>query len=334
MPEYKPSERIKSLDRTAKLNKPIVGISTCLLGMNVRYDKGHKLDNYLRDVLGKFVEYHSTCPEVECGMGTPRESMRLEDRPEGVRLITHRTKRDLTDQMSNWSLKKVESLREKRLCGFIFKSKSPSCGFFKMKIYNPAGGSPRSGGQGLFAEAFGKTFPFLPVEEEGRLNDPGLRDNFITRVFAMHNWYDLLDRGRSLRELIAFHSRYKYLMMAHSPQELKALGSLVAEGKKYAIDELYEMYFRAFITALSNKTTVRKNVNTLQHVIGYFKKQLSSDEKAEWKEILDAYHSGLVPLIVPITLANHYTRKYEPDYLKDQVYLHPHPLELMLRNHV
>jgi uncharacterized protein YbgA (DUF1722 family)/uncharacterized protein YbbK (DUF523 family) len=313
-------------------DKPLIGISTCLLGFKVRYDGQHKLDHYLRDQLGQFVDFHPVCPEVECGLPIPREAIRLVDENGDIRLKTQKSGIDLTDQMNRWIGPKLEELAALPLCGYIFKSKSPSSGLYRIKVYK--NGIPSPSGTGQFARAFTKRFPLLPVEEEGRLQDPRLRDNFITRLFAVHRWHALLQGDRSIKSLIDFHAAHKYTLMAHCPQTQKSLGKLLADSKALPPDELYSRYFRDFITALGKIATIRKNTNVLLHIMGYFKKNLSPDEKSELVDLINHYHQEQVPLIVPVTLINHYVRKYTPPYLAQQIFLNPHPRELMLRNRV
>lgn len=314
-------------------NPPLIGISSCLLGNNVRYDGQHKLDRYLRDQLGKFVQFVPVCPEVECGLSIPREAMRLVDIEGEHRLMTQKSGIDHTDRMQKWAREKLDELELLGLCGFIFKSRSPSSGMRGVKVYKPGGGAGQTG-VGLFARAFMERFPLLPVEDEGRLHDAGLKENFIERIFVFKRWQDLVRQGLTLSRLIDFHSDHKLILMAHSPTALKELGALVASGKNKNLEDLARQYLKTMMGDLKLIATVRKNTNVLEHVMGYFKKQLSNDEKAELKTLINHYHKGLIPLIVPVTLLNHYVRKYREPYLARQFYLNPHPLELMLRNHV
>lgn len=309
-----------------------LGISACLLGEKVRYDGGHKHDCYLTDTLGRYVEYVPVCPEVEAGFGVPREAMHLEGDPNAPRLVTRRTKRDLTEPMLSWAKKRVLELEAQDLCGFIFKSRSPSSGMERIPVYNEKG-MPVKKGVGLFARIFMDHFPLLPVEDEGRLHDPKLRENFIECVFVFKRWRGSLSRGKSRRGLINFHTKHKLLILSHSPKHYQMMGRLVGQAKAFALDELYQTYQRLLLEALRLKTTIKKNTNVLQHMMGYFKKELSSDEKQELLEIIGLYREASVPLIVPITLMNHYIRKYDQPYLKEQYYLQPHPIELQLRNH-
>ncbi|NIS60618.1 MAG: DUF1722 domain-containing protein [Proteobacteria bacterium] len=310
-----------------------LGISSCLLGERVRWNGTHKLDRFLTDTLGKFVQYVPVCPEVECGLDVPREPLRQVGDPDSPRLITSRTKIDYTDQMIQWARKRVMELEKEDLCGFIFKSRSPSSGMERVKVYNEKG-IPVKKGVGMFARAFMAHFPLIPVEEDGRLHDPNLRENFIERIFAFKRWRDTRAERESRGNLVSFHTDHKMLILSHSPQHHRMMGKLVAQAKEISLKDLYQRYQKLLMEALRLKSTPKKNVNVLIHILGYFKKQLSADEKQEMLEIVDLYRRGNVPLIVPITLVNHYVRKYDQPYLKEQYYLHPHPAELQLRNHV
>ncbi len=310
-----------------------LGISSCLLGEKVRYDGGHRLDHYLRDVLGKFVTWVPVCPESECGLGIPREAMRLVGDPASQRLVTIHTGKDLTQRMARWIDKRLEELAKEDLSGFIFKKGSPSSGFSGVKIYTEQG-FPRYRGMGLFARAFVERFSLLPAEDEARLNDAGLRENFITRVFAYRRWQDFEAQDGSRQGLVDFHTRHKLLLMSHSPGQLTALGRLVASLDRKNAGKVMAEYLVIFMGALKLEATVKKNTNVLTHMLGYFKKELSADEKSEVVEVIGRYHAGQVPLVVPLTLLNHYVRKYKEPYLSQQYYLNPHPAELMLRNHV
>ncbi len=310
-----------------------MGISTCLMGEKVRHDGGHKLDRYLMDTLGRYFDYVPVCPEFECGLGVPRESMRLVGDAESPRLVTTKSNVDMTERMTEWSRKRVRELEAENLCGFIFKSKSPSSGMMRVKVYSESG-MPSKTGVGIFAREFMSHFPLLPVEEEGRLHDPGLRENFIERVFALKRWRDNLAGGRKRGALVKFHSENKLLIMAHSQKHLREMGGLVAGAKDLPVAELFESYQFLLMEALELRASTAKNTNVLHHIMGYFKRDITSDEKQELLEVIGSYRKGIVPLIVPITLLGHYVRKYKPPYLLNQHYLQPHPVELALRNHV
>ncbi|HEJ83005.1 MAG TPA: DUF1722 domain-containing protein [Desulfobacteraceae bacterium] len=310
-----------------------LGVSQCLMGDSVRFDGGHKLDHFIRDTLGAYVDFVPVCPEVECGLGVPREAMRLEGDVESPRLVTVRTKVDLTDRMLQWADQRVRQLEKEDLCGFIFKSKSPSSGMERVKVYTDQG-MPVMRGVGLFARAFKDHFPLLPVEDEGRLHDPVLRENFIEGIFALKRWRETLNSKKTIGNLVQFHTANKLLLLSHGQQHYRDMGKLVAQGKGLPAAELYRRYEVLLLEALRLKPTVKKHVNVLQHMMGYFKKVLSPDEKQELLEVISGYYQGLTPLIVPITLFNHYVRKYQEPYLSRQTYLNPHPTALKLRNHV
>ena len=315
------------------MEKIRLGISTCLLGENVRYDGGHKLDRFLTETLGQYVDYVPVCPEVECGLPVPRESMHLEGDTDAPRLVTSRTKQDMTERMVQWAQRRVGELEKESLMGFIFKSDSPSSGMERVRVYSEKG-MPVKKGVGVFARAFMDHFPLLPVEEEGRLHDPRLRESFIERIFAFKRWRDVLSQKGSRGALVDFHTRHKLLILSHSPKHYQEMGKRVAHSKDLPLKDLYQQYQALFLESLQVKTTPKKNANVLMHMMGYFKEQLSPGEKQELLEIIDLYRREVLPLIVPVTLMNHYVRKYDEPYLKEQVYLNPHPIELQLRNHV
>ncbi len=309
-----------------------IGVSACLLGQEVRYDGGHKHDRYITDTLGRFFRFVPVCPEVGCGLPIPRESMRLEGDPAAPRLVATRSRRDLTEQMLAFCDARVRELEREEPCGFIFKKNSPSSGLYRVKVYQE--GAPPRPGSGLFAAAVVRHFPLLPVEEEGRLNDPAIRENFLERVFCYHRWKGFLAGTPELGALVEFHTRHKLLIMSHSVQQYHDLGSLVARGREISRDELLASYEHQFMKALALHATASKQTNVLMHIMGYFKRELTPGEKRELLELIDQYRRQLVPLIVPLTLLRHYVMKYDQPYLKQQIYLSPHPAELMLRNHV
>lgn len=310
-----------------------VGVSSCLLGNKVRYDGGHKHDRYITDILGSYFDFVAVCPEVECGLSIPRETMRLVGDLEKPRLVTTRTGIDHTQKMLDFCNRRVKELERENLCGFIFKKDSPSSGLHRVKVFGKSGQSQKKG-RGLFAAALVDNFPLLPVEEEGRLHDAPLRENFIENVFCYKRWQDFLNDSPDYKKLINFHARHKLQLMAHSPKHLSKMGKLVAAGKQTPKQELLDNYQANLMEAMGLKATVKKNVNVLYHIMGYFKKKIVTDEKAEMISLIESYHDQTVPLIVPLTLVNHFIRKYDIDYLKNQYYLEPHPAELMLRNHV
>jgi uncharacterized protein YbgA (DUF1722 family)/uncharacterized protein YbbK (DUF523 family) len=310
-----------------------LGISRCLIGDEVRFDGGHKRDSFLTNVFGRYVEWVPVCPEVEAGLGTPREAMRLVGDLQNPRLVTIKSGTDHTRALETMATHRIEGLKSLDLSGYVFKKGSPSCGIERVRLYNEHG-IPSRNGVGLFARAFIEQFPLIPVEEEGRLCEPTLRENFIERVFCYRRWQDLVQSGVTRQALMQFHMVHKYLLLAHSPQQCEVLGRLVGQAHQHRPKELAHRYGELFMKALAVKATVRKHVNVLQHILGYFKGRLGAHEKAELLGVIGDYHQELTPLVVPLTLIKHYVQIFDVGYIRDQVYLNPHPKELMLRNHV
>lgn len=310
-----------------------LGISACLLGERVRFDSGHKREPFLVESLGQFVDWVSVCPEVESGMGAPREAMRLVRVDDEIRLLTNKTAQDKTVMLRHFSSRRVNELAEEDLCGFVLKKDSPSCGLERVKVYSP-GGVPTKTGRGLFAEALAARFPLLPVEEEGRLNDPRLRENFVERIFAYRRLVTLFAKRWTMGDVVRFHTAHKLTLMAHKPDAYRRLGQLVATGASTPRGELQERYASEFMAALQAMATQRRHSNVLHHMLGYFKKTLDRESRAELLALIEDYAAGHVPLVVPLTLLGHHIRRGEVSYLADQVYMRPHPVELMLRNHV
>jgi uncharacterized protein YbgA (DUF1722 family) len=308
-------------DESAVHRQIRIGISSCLLGEPVRFDGGHKRDPFLTDTFGSFVEWVPVCPEVECGLGTPRESMRLVRVEKEIRLVTVKSGVDLTDQLNEYAQRRVEELASEGLCGYVLKKDSPSCGMERVKIYD-AGQVPAKSGRGIFAARLVERFPNLPVEEEGR------------RVFAYWRLCGLFKGKWSLGALVGFHTAHKLILLAHSPAAYQQLGRLIARARAVPRKELERRYTDVFMAALTMIATRRKHTNVLQHMAGYFKDRLDRESKAELVAAIDDYRRELVPLVVPMTLVRHHLRVHNISYLAGQLYLEPHPKELMLRNHV
>jgi uncharacterized protein YbgA (DUF1722 family)/uncharacterized protein YbbK (DUF523 family) len=317
--------RSVSRDGTIRL-----GVSACLLGQAVRYDGGHKRDAFLTETLGPFVTWVPVCPELEIGLGVPRDTLRLVGAASSPRLVVERTGEDLTTRMQRFARERLDALAALELDGYVLKRASPSCGLLRVRVHGPKGVAP---GRGLFAAALVERFPALPIEEEGRLSDARIRENFIERVFAMARWRAFLGRRPRAGDLVAFHAAQKFAVLAHSPAHYASLGRLVARAG--ALDRsMLPDYARLLMEALTVPATRARHVNVLQHLAGFFKTTLASDERAEVAEVIEEYRRGLVPLVVPLTLIRHHVRRLRIEYLADQVYLTPHPKELMLRNHV
>ncbi len=311
-----------------------LGISACLLGQKVRYDGGHKLDHFLADELGRYVEWLPVCPEVECGLPVPREAMHLVGDPDNPRLVTIKSGIDLTEQMATWAKRRVEELAAEGLHGFVFKKDSPSSGLYRVRVYNEHGMAERIG-VGMFPREVMRRFPLLPLEEEGRLNDARLRENFIERVFTYYRWTITLQTGPTPGELVRFHTAHKLTLMAHSPAHAQKLGRLVAQIGRRPLSEIVAEYGPLLMEALKAIATPGRQFNTMQHLFGFLKDSLSADDKQELLEQMEDYRRGLTPLIVPLTLFKHHIRRLPvPDWVHQQVYLNPYPKELMLRNRV
>lgn len=323
-------------EKRDRIEEPLIrlGISTCLLGERVRYDGGHKLDRYLAGTLGQFFEWVPVCPEVEIGLPIPRESMRLVGDADAPRLVAPKSGTDYTDRMKTWAQGRLEELAAMNLCGFVAKKDSPSSGLFRVKVYNEHGMVQRNG-TGMFLREVMNRFPLLPLEEEGRLNDMPLRENFIERVFAYYRWTQMLDEEPTPGGLVKFHTAHKLTLMAHSPKHYTEMGRLVADAGKRDWGELTAEYGAKLMESLGVMGTRGKHVNVLQHLMGYLKNDLFSEDKQDLLDLIEDYRQGLVPLIVPLTLLNHHLSRYPvPEWVQQQVYLHPYPKELMLRNHV
>lgn len=314
------------------MNKPRIGISSCLLGEEVRFDGGHKRDTFLTQVLDPYVEWVRVCPEVEVGMGVPRETLRLVRVDGDTRMITTRTGIDHTDSMRSWAMKRTKALAAERLRGYVLKKDSPSCGMERVKVYGDAGGARV--GTGTYAEILKARFPSLPIEEEGRLTDPVLRENFIERVFAYDRLRALFDARWTQSSLIGFHTAHKMSLLAHSTTAYRELGRLVASGSELSRADLQRQYEDLFMRTLTRPATAKRHTNVLMHMAGHLKKILDDDCRKELLDCIDEYRRGLVPLVVPVTLLRHYVRLHHIQYLAGQTYLEPHPRELMLRNHV
>jgi uncharacterized protein YbgA (DUF1722 family)/uncharacterized protein YbbK (DUF523 family) len=311
-----------------------LGVSACLLGRKVRYDGQHKRDAFVVDVLGGLVEWVPVCPEVEVGMPVPREPIRLVADAAGPRLVAEKSGKDHTDAMLRYATARVRELEALDLSGFVTKKDSPSCGLERVRVHPARGGPARRDGVGMFARVLVERLPLLPVEEEGRLNDPALRESFIERIFAHARWKEAVARGIRGGDLVAFHTAHKLSLMAHSPAAYRALGALVGSPAKGSVARRAEAYGRGFMEALRVPATRGRHANVLQHMLGYFRGVLPAADRVELAESVADYARGLVPLVVPLTLFRHHVRRNGVAYLSGQTYLDPDPKELMLRNHV
>ena len=315
--------------------KPRIGISTCLLGESVRYNGGHLKDAFLTNTVSKYVDWVPVCPEAESGMGIPREAVRLVDEEGKLKMRGIKSKYDHSLSMNKWIESRTSELTRSNLHGYVFTKDSPSCGLFRVKIYGDNEQVISRNGRGLFAGSLSSKLPHLPIEENGRLNDPRLRENFIERVFVYKRWSQLIADGRSPKNLVKFHSQLKLTLMAHSVVHYREAGRIVARAGAEDWALVTQEYERVLMSAMQRLATTKKHANALQHAMGLLKRDLSSGDKTELLGMIDQYRVGLLPIIVPITLLRHHINKIGgPKWLVDQTYLDPYPSEMMLRNHV
>jgi len=310
-----------------------VGISACLCGDEVRFDGSHTRDRYLMEVLGPYVRWVKTCPEEGAGLGTPRESLRLVRTPNGVRMVGNRSTTDVTERIDGYSDARLEELRGERLRGYVLKKSSPSCGMERVRIYDDKG-VPSRDGVGLFARALIARYPNLPVEEEGRLRDPRLRENFVTRIFAYDRWINLRGGDPRPRDIVAFHTQHKMLVLAHSPEHYARMGPLVAQAGSLPMPELLDRYEDELMGALARIASPGRHANTLEHLAGYLKRDLEVDDKRELHDAIRAFREGQLPLVAPLMLLYHHFRHLRDDWVDAQVYLQPYPAELALRSSI
>lgn len=309
-----------------------LGLSSCLAGQEVRFDGGHKHEHFLTATVGRFVEFVHVCPEVGVDMGIPREAVRLIRREGGIAMVGNRTGRDWTEPMEAWCRAKVQELAALGLCGFVLKKGSPTCGMERVKLYTE-GGMPDKTGVGIFARLLKEGIPDLPVEEEGRLHDPPLRENFFEQVFAYRRLQSMFGKPWATGDLVRFHTAEKMLLLAHDQATYRELGRLVAQAAGRERQEVAAEYQRLFMAAMRRKTTRGRHTNVLRHLLGYFRDRVDAKVRQDLDAEIEAYRTGLVPLVVPVTLLAHYVRVFQEPYLSGQTYLDPHPRELMLRNH-
>lgn len=321
------AETVESFEMEAR---PVVGVSECLLGARLRFDGGHKQSAFLMHELAKHVDYRPVCPEFEIGLGVPRESIRLQGPVASPRLVGNRSGRDLTEVMTDFAKRRVERFEAEALAGFVFKKGSPSCGMSRVRVYNSKG-IPVRRGVGLFAAELMARMPRLPVEEEGRLNDPRLRENFLERVFAYQRLRKFFQKRWTVGQLCAFHAREKYLLMARSPKAYRSLGQLVAKAQGSPRKDLAKAYKDLFMDAMAELGNTGRHVNVLHHMLGYFSGELAQIERQEFLNLFDEFRRGLVPLLVPITMIRHAVRRFQVQYLAQQSYLQPCPKDLKTR---
>ncbi|MDC5706046.1 2-thiouracil desulfurase family protein [Vibrio europaeus] len=307
-----------------------IGISSCVLGERVRFDSGHKLSKFVTKELTPYFEFVPVCPEVGSGMPVPRPTIRLMSNEDRISLVeTKEPTKEHTQAVTDYSKSKVVELEREQLCGYIVCAKSPTCGMERVKVYKK--NSAENVGVGLYTNELMKAMPWLPVEEDGRLNDPVLKENFITRIYTLKDFYDSIGDEPTRGKIVAFHSRYKLTLMAHHPTSYKELGKLVANVKDYDIEEFYKRYRQGLMAAMTHRASRKNNTNVLMHLQGYFKRALSRSQKKELVQVIEDYRVGLLPLLAPLTLIKHYLAAHPDSYLENQAFLQPYPQELRLR---
>jgi uncharacterized protein YbgA (DUF1722 family)/uncharacterized protein YbbK (DUF523 family) len=313
--------------------KPRIGVSSCVFGQKVRYDGQHARDEFVQKTLHRFVEWVPVCPEVDIGMGVPREPVRLRGTQAVPRMVGQQSGTDWTDRMSAYAQQRVGQLEQQQIHGYIVKAKSPSCGMERVRVYGRGNGVHSVRGRGLFTRALMEASPCLPVEEDGRLHDMQLRENFITRVFAYQRWRALVSTRPTIARLVAFHARHKLLLLAHHEPSMRRLGRMVAEAKQHPISHVLDTYGHLFMDALGQHATSKTHANVLQHMLGHVSEYIDSETRQSVAQTISDFRRGYAPLLAPLVLIHHYVKRFHVAYLLDQVYLQPHPKELMLRNH-
>ena len=313
------------------VSRPRLGVSACLLGKPVRFDGGHKKNNYILSSLSNHIDFVSVCPEMEAGFGLPRPTMQLRQLGDEIRLVFSKTPdNDATDQLTDYSTTRVNELED--LDGFIFKKDSPSCGAFRVPVVIHKDGFKNRQGTGLFAKAFMERHPLIPVEEEGRLNDSVLCENFFERVYAYRRWKEITHPEKNIQGLIEFHAKHKLMLMARGSHYYQELGRMVAGTKSADLMQRRELYISRFMEVMKITSHPGRQVNVLQHIMGYLKQAISHEDKQELLSVFEAYRQYQLPLITPVTLLRHHLRVHPQHYISEQHYLEPFPEQLALRS--
>ena len=313
------------------MEKILIGISSCLLGHEVRYDGAHKYQSYIEQTLGQYFAFRPFCPEVESGMGIPRPAVQLLETAAGIRCVGVKdASMDVTERLQAVSRQQHDWLGG--ICGYILKKDSPSCGMQRVKVYKNQ--TPVRKGVGIFADYLQSSFPELPVEEEGRLGDPVLRENFVQRVFVLQRWRQLCAEPLGAHALMTFHSRHKLIAMSHDQNTAKELGRIIAGLQANDLPNGAQQYISLLMACLKKPATRKNHVNVLQHIQGYLKTKLDDDDKQELVECIERYRLAQIPLIVPLTLLRHHFRRQPDAFIDASYYMQPHPGELALLNEI
>jgi uncharacterized protein YbgA (DUF1722 family)/uncharacterized protein YbbK (DUF523 family) len=310
-----------------------IGVSECLLGCKCRYDGGHSKDDFINTALSQHFQFVPFCPEKMI-FPTPREAIRQIQIEDEVKVFTSNTSKDVTNSLKEISKKCAKEIQEHDLCGFILKSKSPTCGLERVKVYQPKNAPSEKKGVGLFAKEILELYPYLPIEEEGRLSDAWLRENFLMQVFAYAHLQEFLKSTPSMSDLVVFHTSYKYLIYAKSHEKYKTLGNIVANHEKLTFEALLERYKEEFLKVISLKGSVKKTYNVLLHMFGYFKTYISKSEKEEILEAIEEYKQRIIPLVAVMKVLKLYASRFNVEYLLGQKFLSPYPKELALRSDI
>ena len=309
--------------------KPQIGVSACLASQAVRYDGSFITNQFIKNECSAFFDIHTVCPEVEAGMGVPRQVIQLRDFDGETKLVYSKNpETEITGFMRDFSDKRIKRLPA--LDGYIFKKDSPSCGVYKVPVKNDKSGMRKRNGVGIFAQAFKDQFPLVPTEDEGRLHDKGIRENFLERIYAHYRWRQIHASENPLKAFRDYHKNYKLILMAKDNGASKHLGRLVAKVNRDNFSEISEQYISLFMQAMSKIPSQGHHVNVMMHILGYLKDHLNKKDKAELLEWFEIYREKRVARITPMMLLQHHFNRHENDYIADQYYFSPFPGKLML----
>jgi uncharacterized protein YbgA (DUF1722 family)/uncharacterized protein YbbK (DUF523 family) len=310
-------------------SKPQIGVSACLARQPVRFDGCFIANPFVNNECSEFFDLHTICPEVEMGLGIPRPVIQLRDFDGEIRLVFSKNpENDITNEMREYSERKLDALPP--LDGYIFKKDSPSCGVFGVAVKNDKSGMRKRNGIGIFAQAFKERFPEIPTEDEGRLNDKGIRENFLERVYAHYRWRHIDIAQNPLQAFRNFHKNYKLMLMAKDNSAYRQLGRTAASVNKNNFAEVKQEYFQLFMQAMSKIPSQGHHVNVMMHILGYLKDHLNKKDKVELLEWFETYRENRVTRITPLSLLQHHFNRHENEYMAEQYYFSPFPGKLML----
>ncbi|MDD3325250.1 MAG: DUF1722 domain-containing protein [Sulfurospirillaceae bacterium] len=308
-----------------------IAVSACLLGEKVRFDGGHKQDAFIMKQLSHYASFVPFCPEAKA-FGIPRPSIRLV-KEKCLEVISNKDGRSLLTPLEVAVSNELTMLEKHSLTGIILKSKSPSCGLGSAKVYLPNGQSIGKG-NGVMAQKLQDVYPYLPIEEEGRLQDPWLRENFVMQLFAYDRWMKLLETPVTMHTLISFHTASKFLLQAKNEQNYRELGKIVANHESRDITTCLSEYGTIYLKTIAIKSSIKKTRNVLEHMAGFLKKVLHVNEKEMLHQLIQEYAEGIIPLITPMSILLMLAKKYDITYLLEQYFISPYPKELALRSSI